>query len=169
MSNVQIDRDKFTEQAIPFFNALFSHDLDKGYGDIEIRIFTDPYGKSFFCDSVDKAVRKAYELCANNIDVYFGVNPRIGKKGRKQNIQYLSAFHAELDYGETGHRKASHYKTKDEVLEAVNGFALPPSAVIHSGGGIHCYWILDEPVKVSDTGIEALESINKGLCNASER
>jgi hypothetical protein len=166
MSSEQtFDRNKFTAQATPFFNALFKTSLEKGYGEIEIRIFPDrERSESFFISSIDEAVRQAYELCLNNMDVYCGVNPRVGRRGRKQNIQYLSAFHAELDYGESGHRKASHFKTMDEVLKATNGFELQPSAVIQSGGGAHCYWILDEALKVSDTGIEILEAINKGLC-----
>ena len=44
MSNDQtFDKDKFTDQATQFFNALFNPGLDKGYGEIELRIFTAPY------------------------------------------------------------------------------------------------------------------------------
>ena len=35
--------------------------------------------------------------------------------------------------------------------------------MVHTGGGFHCYWVLSNPLKVEDYGLETLEGINKGL------
>ena len=36
-------------------------------------------------------------------------------------------------------------------------------AINHSGGGFHCYWVLNNPIKVDEVGIKKIESINKTL------
>jgi hypothetical protein len=60
-------------------------------------------------------------------------------------------------------RKWRKYETHDQALEAIRNFDPPPTLVNHSGGGFHCYWVLEEPASVSEHGIEKLESINKAL------
>ena len=106
----------------------------------------------------------AYSLCTSGQDVYFGVNPRTGKGGKKKNIQYFVAFHAEIDYGTDGHKKQSKYQTYEEALTAINNFSPKPTIIVHSGGGFHCYFVLTEPVKVKEVGVEFLENINKAIC-----
>ena len=110
-----------------------------------------------------EAANHTYQLLQQGIDVYFGIDPRIGDGGKKENIPYLSAFHAEIDYGNIGHKKESPSKTYEETLSAIQSFNPEPTIIIHSGGGFHCYWVLSNPVKVSDIGIKVLESINRTL------
>ncbi|MCU0614019.1 MAG: RepB family DNA primase, partial [Desulfobacterales bacterium] len=40
---------------------------------------------------------------------------------------------------------------------------MKPTIVNHSGGGFHCYWVLNNPAMVSETGVEPIESVNKAL------
>ena len=54
-----------------------------------------------------------------------------------------SAFHTEVDYGQEGHKKKPEYDTREEAFEAITRFELKPTIVNHSGGGFHCYWILN--------------------------
>jgi putative DNA primase/helicase len=156
-----IDKDKFIITATDFFIELFEPSFNSGRGNIEIRTFK-PATQKFF-KSEPEAANHAYQLLQQNIDVYFGINPRIGDGGRKENISFVSAFHAEIDYGKTGHKKESPSKTYEEALNTIQSFNPEPTIVIHSGGGFHCYWVLSNPVKVSDIGIDILESINKTL------
>ncbi|MBM4305106.1 MAG: hypothetical protein FJ123_00065 [Deltaproteobacteria bacterium] len=161
------DKESFIAAATDFFNTLFEPALQSECGDIEIRIF--PKGGvpgSFFFSSETAAAEMAYERCSLWEDVYFGVNPRVGKAGRKDNVKFLSSFHAEVDYGEEGHKKPSPYKTREEALNAIQNFSLEPTLVVHSGGGFHFYWVLANPLKVEEHGVEALESINRGLALA---
>ncbi len=148
--------------ASDFFNELFEPAFNSECGDIEIRTFK-PSPQQNFYKSEHEAAERAFDLCNRGIDVYFGVNPRTGNAGKKENIQYVSAFHAEIDYGETGHKKDTPHKTYEDALNAIESFNPEPTIIIHSGGGFHCYWVLSNPVKVDAIGCQILESINKNL------
>jgi P4 family phage/plasmid primase-like protien len=164
MSNTSIAKENFTSIASDFFNEIFEPAFNSGCGGIEIRTF--PKGQApqqYFFESETEAAEKAYQLGQQGIDVYFGVNPRIGNGGKKENVQYLSAFHAEIDYGILGHKKPPLHKTYEEALNVIQAFSLEPTVINHSGGGFHCYWVLSNPVKVSEIGIPVLENINKAL------
>lgn len=161
MNNYITDNKQFIVAASDFFNELFEPSFNSDCGDIEIRTFKP--ATQNFCRSEHEAAEVAYNLCDQGIDVYFGINPRTGNGGKKENVHYLSAFHAEIDYGEAGHKKSSTHKTYEEALNAIQSFKPEPTVIIHSGGGFHCYWVLSNPIKVSDVGISILESINKTL------
>jgi putative DNA primase/helicase len=148
-----------------FLITMFNAALKSNAGEIEIRTFK-PRPASYFFSNVLAAADLAINLCDQGIDVYFGVNPRTGGQGRKENVHYLSAFHAEIDYGTLGHKKETEFKNFQEAFVAVDGFYLHPSIIIHSGGGFHCYWVLNKPLKVEDYGIVALENVNKALTQA---
>jgi putative DNA primase/helicase len=158
------DQEQFITKTTSYFNALFESALSSNYGDIEIRTF--PKGQApeqFFFKSESEAAQTAYQLCNAGIDVYFGVNPRTGGAGKKENIQYLSAFHTEVDYGKDGHRKKEIHQTYDEALAAISAFKMKPTILNHSGGGFHCYWVLNTPVKIAEMGIATLEGVNRAL------
>ncbi len=161
MNNHVTDKNQFITTATDFFNELFEPSFNSECGCIEIRTFKPPTQN--FCKSEREAAEVSFNLCNQGIDVYFGVNPRIGNGGKKENVHYLSAFHAEIDYGVIGHKKESPNTTYEEALNIIQTFNPEPTVVIHSGGGFHCYWVLSNPVKVSDIGVDVLESINKSL------
>jgi putative DNA primase/helicase len=157
--------DQAATQARSFFKEIFGPSIPTLYGDIEIRAF--PKGGrpiQFFCKTIDEAVKVAIEQSSVGYDSYFGVNPRVGGQGKKENVHYIVAFHAEVDYGQSGHRKKPAHETYEAALESIKAFDTPPTIVNHSGGGFHCYWVLSEPESVSGHGIEALETINAFLC-----
>lgn len=165
MENVnEVPRDVFIEMASRFFHELFDQALTDKLGDIELRTF--PQGQiptSNFFNSCSSAAAFAYSLYMQGRDVYFGVNPRVGLGGKKENVEYLCTFHAEIDYGRDGHKKESFWPTYDEAYEAILSFHPAPSIVVHSGGGFHAYWPLEEPIKVTDIGVDVLEAINKEI------
>ncbi len=164
MNTKSIDKNSFINTASDFFNEMFEPAFNSGCGNIEIRTFPkDQAPQQHFLGSESEAAKRAYSLCKQGFDVYFGVNPRSGNGGKKENVHYVSAFHAEIDYGEAGHKKTSVHQTYDEALKAIQAFPMEPTVIIHSGGGLHCYWVLSNPVKVMDIGILALENINKNL------
>jgi putative DNA primase/helicase len=155
---------EFINNAADFFHIILGPALENGFGDIEIRIFPKGgYAQSLFSNSESDAAEKAYDLCNERIDVYFGTNPRMDKGGKKENVKYLCAFHADMDYGAEGHKKKPKYADYQSALNAVRQFPLQPTVLVHTGGGFHCYWVLINPLKVADYGLETLEGINKGL------
>jgi P4 family phage/plasmid primase-like protien len=158
------DKESFVVNATDFFNTLFESSLQGECGEIEIRIFPKGgYARSLFFGSGSQAAERAYELCNEGENIYFGVNPRVGKIGKKENVKFLCSFHAEVDYGKEGHNKPSKHQTYEECLKAIQEFQIKPTVIVHSGGGFHCYWVLDNPAKVEDYGVQVLENINKAL------
>jgi hypothetical protein len=85
-------------------------------------------------------------------NVYFGVSPctaipetnAAGKpakpenvRGRVENIAALNCLYAEFDAKDFGNNLD---KTFNHIWKQTT-----PTAVVSSGGGFHCYWLLDEP------------------------
>ena len=140
--NMIKDNQQFQKTASQFFNILFAESLKKNCGEIEIRGFENGPRHQSYHDNVPDAVDAAYQACQQGLDVYVGVNPRVGQAGNKENVHYLAAFHAEVDYGQAGHKKKPEYQTYDDALAAIKAFQIPPTLINHSGGGFHCYWAL---------------------------
>jgi len=158
------DKQQYQIVATKFFETLFREALNKKCGDIEIQAFPKyGYSEERYCNSPKDAAKISYDFCESGMDVYVGVNPRIGERGKKENIHWLTAFHAEVDYGKDGHKKIPEFDTYDGALEAIESFEIKPTYITHSGGGFHCYWVLNDPVKVSEAGLEKLENVNRNL------
>jgi len=158
---ITTDKESFMAGAMDFFNTLFDSVLNRELGEIEIRTFKPPL--QYFFDSEENTAEKAYKLCNQGTDVYFGVNPRTGRGGKKENVKWLTTVHAEVDYGTGGHKKPPACLTYDEALSKIQDFRPEPTLIIHTGGGFHCYWVLSIPIEVSTYGIEAIEATNKTL------
>ncbi|WP_245959530.1 phage/plasmid primase, P4 family [Neobacillus piezotolerans] len=48
----------------------------------------------------------------------------------------------------SGIHAANNLPTEDDVQSILDTFSLDPSIVIHSGGGLHCYWLFDKPAEI---------------------
>jgi hypothetical protein len=71
-------------------------------------------------------------------DLYFGVSTRRdATSGALENLAMLPALFVDIDFALT---------PEADVLTRVRDFPLPPSASVHSGGGLHLYWCLREPL-----------------------
>ncbi len=159
------DKAKFGNTVSEFLDLMFARVLDNGYGQIELKLIKNGDIRSTFHSTYDTLIDAAYDGCNNGWNVYFGVNPRTGGAGTKENVHYLTSFHAEVDYGEAGHKKKPDYLTYKEALEAIQSYDLQPTILTHSGGGFHCYWTLYNAIAVEKHGVETLENINRGLCH----
>lgn len=120
--------------------------------------------RSFYSDHarLTSAALKAAETAA----MYVGVgarrcpdNPDDFKKCRhsskgKDHIAYLNAAWCELDVGKHGHESI------DAIVQKLDAQPVPPSMMIGSGGGVHAYWLFDEPV----TDLDRVKTINRALC-----
>lgn len=142
------------EHAMQYLELLFAD------GDwVELRLV--PPGRSKWFQAGDRqhvsaAIEWALQHNANPQpqNIYVGANPRYGdgKRGDK-NVQIARAVFADLDKG----------CTADTAKERIAAAALPtPSMLIESGGGIHAYWLLTEPLR----DMAAWVAIQKGLINA---
>jgi len=162
--NMIKDKQQFQKTASQFFNILFAEALKQKCGDISIEVPNERKSMDqTYHNNVPSAVNAAYQLCQQGLNVYVGVNPRVGSRSQKSNIHWLTAFHAEVDYGQAGHNTKPEYDTYDDALAGIKAFQIPPTLINHSGGGFHCYWVLNDPANVSEIGLGALENVNRSL------
>lgn len=87
--------------------------------------------------------------------LYFGVaTRRDSSSGRTENCHQLGALFADLDFA-TGAEPAARAQ--------LAAFPVPPSVVIHSGGGLHTYWLLDVPIEVGRVNAADVKALLRRL------
>ncbi len=79
------------------------------------------------------------------LNLFFGVCPRFGNDGHFDlawQIRTVRALWTDIDH-----------VTVEEVRQRLAKSSLPqPSIIVHSGNGVHLYWLLDEPYLIDDAG-----------------
>ena len=80
-----------------------------------------------------------------NVNIYFGIHPshtlkRANERALITDIQVVNCLFAEFDLADG--------QDADRLLESINQIDIPPSVVIFSGGGYHCYWLLESPYRI---------------------
>jgi len=84
---------------------------------------------------------------------YYGVASRKRQGGgTKADLDYVNAVWIDVDTDKEG-------LSKEVVVEKLLDWLLPPSIIVDSGHGVHCYWLLREPTK----DFRQVEKINLGL------
>lgn len=105
-------------------------------GLIELRTLPSK-ARAFFALDAHDAIE---EWCRNhrNENNYLGVSTRKDKSsGTAENCLHLAAFFADLDFSTHG---------EAAIRDRLARFPLAPSAVVGSGGGLHPYFFLREPI-----------------------
>jgi hypothetical protein len=72
------------------------------------------------------------------------------KRGGVPEVVALPAFYTDID------------DPTDATLMKLRGARLPPSMIVHSGGGYHAYWLLDEPT----SDLHRARQVLQGLARA---
>ncbi len=104
-------------------------------------------------NELPSSFEKLADLNRQGSNIYFGVNPRIGRGGKKSDVGSCSVLWADIDDCSVADAKARWQKIEME-----------PSVVISSGHGVHLYWKLREPLDVSKSEQRmALEQTLKNL------
>lgn len=88
-------------------------------------------------------------------NVYYGLGfqakePDPGKRGKANDVTCLPCLWIEIDVQGDGHKSDNLPPTIEEALALAHRFPKEPSIVVMSGGGIHCYWLLDTPLVFKD-------------------
>jgi Virulence-associated protein E len=83
-------------------------------------------------------------------EVYFAVaSLRTNENREAENVEALQSFRLDVDYGKIGHAKPG-YADRNEAGRAIAKFCqeahLPDPMLVESGGGVHVYWPLKEPL-----------------------
>lgn len=91
-------------------------------------------------------------------DVWFGVATRKvrlggGQRGGDKDCLEVPGLWVDIDIAGPNHRTSAELPPNEEAaLELVWSFNLPPTAIVHTGGGLHAYWLFNEMRAVSDLG-----------------
>jgi hypothetical protein len=145
---------------IEFFGALYGH-FDSGY----LNLFTtDRNGHKatewFSVDRLDQMAARAEALTDRN--VWFSVATRrrplnAGGRGGAADCLAIPALWADIDIAGSNHKHSDDLpQSVAAAMELVGAFPLRPSIVVHTGGGLHPYWVLSEPCPV-EAAIALLE------------
>lgn len=133
-----------------FFNAVLPFATSEECMELRAKDASEAIvGRKFFAldpyqpdtDGDDAVARFVMHHVAQRHDLYFGCASRVEKGGELK--------------GDTGHCKTTYclwtdhdFKTTGEDLVRAMLAVVPdpPSIVIHSGGGLHSYWLLAKPI-----------------------
>jgi hypothetical protein len=121
-----------------FFDAVWGGLQPALYG--EVRAFKQGRAEQLFTADKMEAMGTALRLATQErMDVYFGVLPRITKRGTaEQTVKTTHVLWADFD--------AKRFRGKTGISSAFTEIAnmrLTPHIIVDSGNGYHAYWMLD--------------------------
>lgn len=163
----QIEKQNRIADTVNFFNQL--------YGKIPAEHFAYLWTKqrgvlSFnIADETQRTdmARKAIELSECNVDIWHSVNPVCvrptdGKRGDENAVSFQIACVVDIDIRSTAH-KGDPTKLAASFNEAKSFLPFTPSLIIHSGFGLHAYYIFDTPIEITNDNRELLKRRNNLL------
>lgn len=131
-----------------FADALFSG-LEEGY--IECRALPSRTRHFYPVRQADGLAAFAREQQHEN--VYIGVAARRdGSSGTLENCHQLGALYVDIDF------KTS---AEPEARAALTRFPFPPSMIVQTGGGLHVYWLLREPLAITTEEPRARDALRR--------
>lgn len=89
-----------------------------------------------------------------NVFVGVGLRKSILKnnlRGGENDISCVTTLYADIDIKSDAHAQKDLPKTLDEAIGFLNSLSFKPSIIVNSGNGIHGYWLLDTPYKITDS------------------
>ena len=108
-------------------------------------------------NEIKAAAALACKLAAKKRDVYFGVTPSntlyegTSGRGKAENACALVALWADVDLACGVHNGQSKNPPDIATVKTLLKDMLNPSIAVHSGGGLHIYWLIQEPIEITDT------------------
>jgi len=140
-----------------FLEALFTGKPD----DMYILLWTLPEKASHWFRDVEDAVEFAESL--SDHDLYVGVGFSSKDHGRTRRclsveIAGIVGLWADFDFRSEAHAKVALPTTVEEAMELFPT-QFPPTFLIHTGNGIHAWWLFREPL-IFETGEERNRAAN---------
>jgi len=147
-----------------FLQALYQNAPETLYLELRCIHPTTADARSFWSEVRDKsslttAFNRATALNTEGYGVYFAPCLRLTKSGKADAAALMPALWVDIDCDDEPARRAA-------ALTKLHEFNPSPSAVIDSGGGLHAYWLLDEPISLDDQSRKQAENILRGVFTA---
>lgn len=131
-------------------------------GVVEVRALDARTGRAredlrAFASSPEEALAAIARAARAGVNVYAAVaTRRDASSGKKENVAAVRAVYADLD-AKAGADLAA-------LLKRAEAFPLPPSLTVASGGGVHLYWLLEEPLDLTNAKtLESFEATLRGV------
>lgn len=125
--------------------------------------------KSFAIGEIEKAAN--WLALVNEVsNVYYRVNllgaPLNGGRGKFADNGFVTHFVCDIDYGKDGHSSETLVPTLEDAVQILLK-TLPPTKILHSGGGVYGVYLLKEPfdVRKYEDNVRA-RSLGQALENA---
>lgn len=151
---------------IQFLEALYGEELPG-----HLVIWTLEGRASHYHTSLTRAANDAVALVKQNKNVYFGVCLQNKKaalardkksRGFEDTVAAIPGFWIDIDIQGPGHKAQDLPVSTKEALDFTNDFPLPPTLIVHSGGGLHAYWLFKELIELeSDEEIKAFATMSR--------
>jgi hypothetical protein len=120
-------------------------------GGLSPRVLWSPLGKP------GAILKQVQRLNQQGYGAYFAPCPRWAKRGSAEHAAVLVALWADIDCHGDAVKRA-------QAWERLQGFDLPPSMIVDSGGGWHPYWLFSEPwLLTTDAERQHAASLLRGL------
>lgn len=134
------------DHAERFLNALFPFAEE----DERITIWraSDKRSQHYLPSGLQKAAAYASSL---EDDVFVGMATRppglpSGSRGGNSDVVRCGALWLDIDIAGPNHKTGKVVESIDDARKLVDQFPLPYSMAVRTGGGVHVYWLLAEPV-----------------------
>ena len=130
-----------------------------------------PSKKSYWADEINDALLDRLLAWAENEDLYVGCGLRgenLGPshRGERDTVTAIPGVYLDVDFSDGTHRKKNLPPTEAEARQLIAEMGLPPTAVIHSGGGLQAWWCFREPWMLdSEEERVKAERLTKGWCS----
>ncbi|MBK9547107.1 MAG: hypothetical protein IPO51_14925 [Dehalococcoidia bacterium] len=146
--------------SVAFFAAMFGHETTG-----RMTIWTASNRKTYWPNTTAEAAAAAIGLAGDD-DVYFGVGLRRSRlmngRGSSDEVGSVTAVWADVDIEGPGHAAGNYPPDEAAARLLLSEFPLPVSIVVHSGGGLHAYWLLAEPIQGAEAA-QLVDSVQKQL------
>lgn len=118
-----------------------------------LAIWSKDTKKTKFFPDIESAVGYIENICKKQ-DVYFGTGllkaqQKTGR-GRAEDVVATPGVWLDVDIRGVTHKGSNLPATIKEGLDVIQGFPLKPSLIVHSGYGLHIYWLYKKPWKFKD-------------------
>lgn len=142
--------------------AIFLEEL---YGELEsgyLYLWTLPDKQTYWfkTSKLEEMQQKAKILSDENKDVYFGVGitkePKFLGRAKATEVIGIPGVWLDIDIKDDAHVQTNLPET---IAEIENKLPLIPSIIVHSGHGLHAYWLFKEPW-VFDSEAERMQAEN---------
>ena len=163
-STIEDKKQSRIDELVHFFNQLYGKIPEPHFA----YLWTKQIGIYSFVIS-DESQReamalKAVELSDNGVDIWHSVNivyvePTSGKRGDETAVSYQTAIVVDIDIRSDAHKGDPSLLAAD-FDEAKSFLPFTPSLIIHSGYGLHAYYIFDTPIKITYDNREQLKRRN---------